>query len=127
MTDLFGEWVSDEQIDRMFAVMALAPISTSSRCSRNGRSGCTAGAAFFFKQWGAFTPIIGRYQGGRWDGAPFSEAGPETLSLPERKNGYSGWEFPDGQVCMRVGKKYAGRLLDGRTWDEFPKTEAVHA
>lgn len=28
MTDLFGEWVLDEQIDRMFAVMALASSST---------------------------------------------------------------------------------------------------
>ena len=28
MTDLFGEWVSDEQIDRVFAVMALASSST---------------------------------------------------------------------------------------------------
>jgi protein gp37 len=28
MTDLFGEWVSDEQLDRIFAVMALAPQHT---------------------------------------------------------------------------------------------------
>lgn len=28
MTDLFGEWVSDEQIDRIFAVMALTPQHT---------------------------------------------------------------------------------------------------
>jgi protein gp37 len=24
----------------------------------------------------------------------------------------------------RVGKRLAGRLLDGRTWDEMPKTAA---
>ena len=33
------------------------------------------------------------------------------------------WEPPAGQcgeVSYRVGKKRAGRLLDGRTWDEMP-------
>lgn len=28
--------------------------------------------------------------------------------------------FPDGATVRRVGKKAAGRLLDGRTWDGFP-------
>lgn len=27
----------------------------------------------------------------------------------------------DGLWMLRVGKRAAGRLLDGRTWDEFPK------
>jgi protein gp37 len=27
------------------------------------------------------------------------------------------------QSFYRVGKKAAGRLLDGRTWDELPKVE----
>jgi protein gp37 len=26
----------------------------------------------------------------------------------------------DGRLAFRVGKKAAGRLLDGRTWDEQP-------
>ena len=29
-------------------------------------------------------------------------------------------DWPDGQGVARVGKKAAGRLLDGRTWDGFP-------
>jgi protein gp37 len=33
-------------------------------------------------------------------------------------------EFDDGLVMARVGKKAAGRLLDGRTHDEFPKGQA---
>jgi protein gp37 len=29
-------------------------------------------------------------------------------------------------VCFkRVGRKKAGRLLDGRTWDEFPRQEVA--
>lgn len=30
-------------------------------------------------------------------------------------------EWPDGTYSYRVGKKAAGRLLDGRTWDELAK------
>lgn len=29
--------------------------------------------------------------------------------------------FPDGSTMRRVGKKAAGRLLDGVLWDEYPK------
>jgi len=34
---------------------------------------------------------------------------------------------PDSYLLMRVGKHAAGRLLDGREWNEFPKTERVRA
>jgi protein gp37 len=30
-----------------------------------------------------------------------------------------------GQAVIRVGKKAAGRLLDGREWNEFPTKEAA--
>jgi protein gp37 len=54
--------------------------------ARDIRDQCqTAGVAYFFKQWGEWTPtnmISGEYE--------------------------------------RVGKKAAGRRLDGRTWDEMP-------
>jgi len=30
-------------------------------------------------------------------------------------------QWPDGTAAMRVGKKAAGRELDGRTWDEYPR------
>ena len=33
--------------------------------------------------------------------------------------------FDDGSLAYRVGKKAAGRLLDGRTWDEFPVAKTV--
>ena len=73
---------------------------------RSLRDQCqAAGVPFFFKQWGewAQVPIVG---GGY---LPRAKLGPNLQSMG------------DGILMQRVGKKAAGRLLDGRTWDEFPK------
>jgi len=64
--------------------------------ARDIRDECReAGVPFFFKQWGEHAPVLkkdGQYIiGGRGD-----------------------------PITIRVGKKRAGRLLDGRTWVEFP-------
>lgn len=56
---------------------------------------------FFFKQWGEWCP---------WD---FDSWNPGALP-PERVH-----QFPKSTV-YRVGKKVAGRTLNGRTWAEFP-------
>ena len=53
-----------------------------------------AGVPFFFKQWGEWAPS------------------PE-IGLP--------YHFGDGDHAFRVGKRTAGRVLDGRTWDEVPR------
>ena len=75
--------------------------------ARSLRDQCqAAGVPFFFKQWGewAEADIIRDY---------------------EEKRGTA---IDLGDVMMkRVGKKDAGRLLDGREWNEFPQTEAAHA
>lgn len=66
-----------------------------------------AGVAFHFKQWGELLP------GGNDVGGPSWPHG-----KPER--------IPPASECIEdeffypVGKKNAGRLLDGRTWDQFP-------
>lgn len=105
--------------------------------ARNLRDQCeAAGVPFLFKQWGEWLPgqndmhAIGRkvahHQDGSW--------GP-TETNPTSKN-YVTW---DANGCMhvgnlastplgfrvevwaeRVGKKAAGRMLDGRTWDGVP-------
>lgn len=69
--------------------------------ARSLRDQCqAAGIPFFFKQWGEWAPdrnAIGdlvRTVSGQWQGE---------------------------QSSTRVGKKKAGRILDGRTWDEFPE------
>ncbi len=69
--------------------------------ARSLRDQCqAAGVAFHFKQYGEWMP---------------------SEDLPDDVGGH-GLRFlePDGQPVTRVGKKAAGRVLDGRTWDEFP-------
>lgn len=63
------------------------------------------GTAFLFKQWGEWLPELGSGRHG---------------SCPDPSRHHS---FGDGWGAYRVGKKTAGRALDGRTWDEFPKIE----
>lgn len=75
--------------------------------ARDLRDQCTsAGVPFFFKQWGEWAPNgfrgIGNFRG------------KELLSGPVLD------EMGHREVIERVGKKAAGRELDGRTWDEYP-------
>ena len=77
-----------------------------------------AGVSFFFKQWGEFAPgeIAGDYLDpekaakglrlfdGRWDEC-WSEVDGHCDDEPD---------------VYRIGKKRAGRLLDGREWNEVP-------
>jgi protein gp37 len=80
------------------------------------RDQCSAaGVPFFFKQWGEWAPA---------ERTTKIEA---RIHMPAQNADV--WAFPDstkegwrhGAVSIRVGKKAAGRLLDGRTWDEFPE------
>ncbi|WP_131787331.1 DUF5131 family protein [Protofrankia symbiont of Coriaria ruscifolia] len=76
----------------------------------------TAGVPFFFKQWGEWVP---------------EAQNPAALS--RRTAGFARYVEVDGRTrparygargqavtVQRVGKKAAGRRLDGRTWDEMP-------
>lgn len=64
---------------------------------RNLRNQCAEnGVAFHFKQWGHWIPE-------------------ELLTEQQKKI-----TVLDGYRLAAVGKKQAGRELDGRTWDEFP-------
>ena len=93
--------------------------------ARSIRDQCqTAGVAFFFKQWG------------EW--AQYSVVGTQGLSDAEILGSKMAWMTPKGRISVatqrpedfteailmsRVGKHAAGRLLDGREWNEFPKVE----
>ena len=82
--------------------------------ARSIRDQCqAAGIPFFFKQQGCWVTterLVELYQ------APGS--GP---IVPARL-GLENTEI-DGTLMWRVSKKTAGRVLDGRTWDEFPQED----
>ncbi len=69
-------------------------------------------------QWGAFAPEAdGHDRGG--------------ISIVDRRgrdwNQLEELAPPDAVRMRRVGKGRAGRLLDGRTWDEFPARQFAGA
>lgn len=70
------------------------------RWVRSVRDQCIAqGVAFFFKQWGHWSPAY-------VDGVNYANR--------EQR-------FLNGQSYYGVGKALAGRMLDSRTWDELPQ------
>jgi protein gp37 len=79
--------------------------------ARSLRDQCQAASVpFFFKQWGEFVPYVEGVGANIYIG-PREEQTRRVI---------------DGVEVFRVGKKSAGRLLDGREWNEYPQTE-VHA
>lgn len=72
--------------------------------ARSLRDQCqAAGVPYFFKQWGEWEPI----------GA--DKAATHIRIWPGRD-----------EVSLQIGKKAAGRLLDGREWSEFPEVAVPH-
>ncbi|MBW4978299.1 phage Gp37/Gp68 family protein [Marinobacter adhaerens] len=70
--------------------------------ARSIRDQCqTAGVPFLFKQWGEWLPVLGQSEG---------------VPIWGKKH-----SFEDGTFMGWVGKKDAGRSLDGRTWDQYPE------
>ncbi|RKE35236.1 protein gp37 [Paraburkholderia sp. BL23I1N1] len=71
--------------------------------ARTLRDQCkSGGVSFLFKQWGEWAPA------------------PEVITA----SGPLFHRFDDGTWMQRIGKKAAGRQLDGRTHDEFPRGAA---
>lgn len=84
--------------------------------ARSLRDQCNAaGVAFHFKQWGEWAPRRAAYQKDLLDAR-------RSLIIKPDGGVTSGLMAygPDAWVVDKVGKKAAGRLLDGRTWDEMP-------
>lgn len=118
-------WVRISQPPRIHWVIAGGESGPGARpmhpeWARSLRDQCqAAGVAFHFKQWGEWAPggslpgkpngrVIGVHAAGMTAWTPDNDHNPFAL-------GHPGW-----RVMSRVGKKAAGRLLDGRTWDEVP-------
>jgi protein gp37 len=85
---------------------------------RSVRDQCvSAGVPFFLKQWGEWkksdVPCIpGTHTGG---GIYLTHEG--------RMVGQGEWWEGRAEAMDRVGKKSAGRLLDGRTWEQYPEVQ----
>lgn len=84
--------------------------------ARSLRDQCaSAGVAFHFKQWGEWGPTT--FEANRYKG-------PSVLDGQGDFIAFTTFTLPNGrQVAwsvVKVGKAAAGRLLDGRTHDEFP-------
>lgn len=91
---------------------------------RSLRDQCVAAnVPFFFKQWG-------EWDGGGVFGSECDDpCGRDVVALPDGTLTGTVWEpgphLLGGQTIHRVGKKAAGRRLDGREWNEFPEVKAV--
>lgn len=77
-----------------------------------------AGIAFLFKQWGDWAPAIA---GMRFEPLP---SGPQFKS---RLGGATTIAFQGDLYygAVRIGKKTAGRILDGQIWDQYPKASSL--
>ncbi|MHB8122623.1 MAG: DUF5131 family protein [Desulfuromonadaceae bacterium] len=80
--------------------------------ARNLRDQCqVAGVPYFFKQWGEWAdPYQAQVPPEKYINTKY-----ETVNSKYREQG-----APNINL-HRMGKKAAGRLLDGRTWDEMPE------
>jgi protein gp37 len=86
---------------------------------RSLRDQCVASdTAFFFKQWGEFAEpqqVV--------NGVPVSAMRHAVAMLPRGRVCDRNEPIPKNAgaaILARPGKELAGRMLDGRTWDEFP-------
>ncbi len=88
--------------------------------ARSIRDQCAAaGVPFFFKQWGEFGPQ------GVWAGTETAHTKPGALLGPTR-DGFmaverAGGGLSHGIFMSRVGKRRAGRLLDGAEHNAYPE------
>lgn len=84
---------------------------------RAARDHClAAGVPFFFKQWGEWAPVDAEHP------MPMDRI---REAAGVRRDGYRLTDddviTPDTAFMWRHGKKAAGRRLDGREWNEFPR------
>lgn len=94
---------------------------------RSLRDQCVdSGVSFFFKQWGEWAP------GGFSEDASFMRGGRGIRSMgggmvsEEFAAVSARWHrFPDGFWMQRIGKRAAGRRLDGWQWEGLPAKEVA--
>ncbi|MDR3485406.1 MAG: phage Gp37/Gp68 family protein [Bradyrhizobium sp.] len=94
-----------------------------------------AGVPFFFKQWGDYLPVGQHLPGhGKISGATAVRPGRRKLHFAGPSKGEPKYAFAekgvgaastnDGRLTFRIGKKAAGRLLDGVEWNQMPEVRS---
>lgn len=116
-SSIFGggsSWLTTEEKDeygeaRIHWVIAGGESGASARPTHRDWIRClrdqcvTTGTAFHFKQWGEWAPV-------------------GQISSNRRFTGDNLHHWGNGDYSVKFGKSTAGRVLDGRTWDEFPNS-----
>lgn len=88
--------------------------------ARSLRDQCqAAGVPFFFKQWGEWVPLHAFVEGKGIE-MVITAAGEDVTHRPYKQD----YNYTCARM-FKVGKKAAGRLLDGIEWNEFPKVEVA--
>jgi len=83
--------------------------------ARSLRDQCQAAQVpFFFKQWGEWLPSYNC-------GERSEELAANGKTIGQKWSGNNCNRFDDGQTVVKVGRKAAGHLLDGKQLFEFPK------
>ncbi len=109
-----GHKMTEEKIDQVIVGGESGPGARPMPpdCARGVRDQCVAaGVPFFFKQWGEWLP-----------GPQARHITDEQLSKHKCQQLKS--RVPGGEhivYTFKVGKKKAGRLLDGKEWSQYPK------
>lgn len=88
--------------------------------ARSLREQCNAaGVPFLFKQWGEWREPL---EGEEFDTSMGRAAKPPAFILSEAGtvHCFESAQIVNGKAVIKVGKKTAGRLLDGREWNEVP-------
>ncbi|MEQ1762553.1 MAG: DUF5131 family protein [Pyrinomonadaceae bacterium] len=84
-----------------------------------GADAHAGGISFFFKQWGEWMPVEPDW----WSDGPNDRDWIGKGLITMGSHGQTVHEGNKFEWLKKVGKKKAGRLLDGREWNEFPKLE----
>ena len=93
----------------------------------------SAGVSFFFKQWGEYVDHTEKHANCRPCRATSDLViTPQGHIIGGGAKGYGGavdadWQERGAAWMCRVGKSAAGRILDGRTWDQVPVLDPVQA
>lgn len=97
--------------------------------ARSLRDQCfIAEVPFLFKQWGAWAPVSLTTADWWWDRWDLRSRHPHVVMHPEGRIDDQGlWDFKipaNAHRMVKTSKTAAGRVLDGRTWDQYPESAA---